>query len=72
MTEDAKRLADEFERLAKAGSNLTCQFCSETDFDLIGLRMHIERGWCDVFEAIPNRDVSLDSIAAALRGEGNG
>lgn len=29
-----------------------CPFCHETDFDLIGLKMHIQRGWCKVWEEI--------------------
>jgi hypothetical protein len=29
--------------------NITCPFCNETDFDLIGLKRHFLRDWCDVF-----------------------
>ena len=28
---------------------LSCPFCKEHDFDLIGLQMHLQNGWCDVF-----------------------
>ena len=29
---------------------IECPFCGEKDFDLIGLKIHLLRGWCDVFE----------------------
>jgi hypothetical protein len=32
---------------------LTCPFCSETDFDKIGLKFHLQRGHCDVFNDTP-------------------
>ena len=31
---------------------LTCPFCKETDFDLEGLVIHIDRGDCEVYENI--------------------
>lgn len=30
---------------------LSCQFCHEADFDLLGLKTHYQRGHCAVFEA---------------------
>lgn len=30
---------------------VTCPFCGETDFDLIGLKTHFLNGWCDVYES---------------------
>lgn len=30
---------------------IQCPFCKEEDFDLIGLKAHIERGCCDVFNS---------------------
>lgn len=27
-----------------------CPFCDEGDFDLVGLKMHFENGWCEVYE----------------------
>lgn len=27
----------------------TCPFCGEKDFDLLGLKNHLIRGWCDVY-----------------------
>lgn len=29
--------------------NVTCPFCNETDFDLIGLKNHFIRGHCDEY-----------------------
>lgn len=32
---------------------ITCPFCGEADFDLIGLKIHLTReGWCPEFEAL--------------------
>ena len=28
---------------------ISCPFCGEDDFDLFGLKIHIEMGWCDVY-----------------------
>lgn len=35
-------------------SDLTvkCPFCQDDDFDLIGLKMHLTFGWCDVYEEL--------------------
>jgi len=30
-------------------SEMVCPFCHETDYDLIGLKMHLLGGTCDVF-----------------------
>jgi hypothetical protein len=38
---------------APAPSNLTCPFCNEPDFDKIGLKRHLLRGWCEEFEDTP-------------------
>lgn len=32
--------------------DVCCPFCKETGFDLIGLKIHIERGWCEVYNEI--------------------
>lgn len=29
-----------------------CPFCYEDDFDLIGLKIHLINGWCDVFNGV--------------------
>lgn len=31
---------------------ISCPFCHDTDFDLIGLKLHLERGHCDVFNTL--------------------
>lgn len=31
---------------------VSCPFCNEADFDLIGLRLHLLRGWCEAFNAL--------------------
>lgn len=31
---------------------IVCPFCGEKDFDLVGLKYHFERGYCDVYEEI--------------------
>ncbi len=28
---------------------MECPFCGEPDFDLVGLKMHITLGWCEVW-----------------------
>jgi hypothetical protein len=30
-----------------AQTYIDCPFCGEHDFDLIGLKMHLQRGWCE-------------------------
>jgi hypothetical protein len=47
---------------------LTCPWCGEADFDAMGLKIHIARGWCEAYE-------NLDGIAPHLveqeEGEGD-
>lgn len=31
---------------------LACPFCAESDFDDVGLKIHLENGHCDVYCAI--------------------
>jgi hypothetical protein len=31
---------------------INCPFCNKIDFDQIGLKIHISRGWCDVYNKI--------------------
>lgn len=33
-------------------SLIACPFCGDTDFDLIGLKIHLVRGWCDKFNKL--------------------
>lgn len=48
-TDSADGAADEVEYL-------TCPFCGTNDFDAIGLKGHLLRGWCDEFEAVELSD----------------
>lgn len=32
---------------------LTCPFCNEKDFDLIGLKFHLTQEHCEIFETTP-------------------
>lgn len=32
--------------------NISCPFCKEDDFDLIGLKIHLESGWCEKYNSI--------------------
>lgn len=29
--------------------NVTCPFCGESDFDLVGLKSHFMKGYCDQY-----------------------
>lgn len=31
---------------------VTCPFCKESDFDLIGLKYHLQQGHCDMYNEI--------------------
>jgi hypothetical protein len=33
---------------------LECPFCKDSDFDDIGLKLHLLRGHCEAFEAVPD------------------
>ena len=35
---------------------ITCPFCNEEDFDLIGLKDHFVKGYCDVFNETERGD----------------
>lgn len=32
--------------------NITCPFCGDADFDPLGLKLHLHRGWCGTFNKI--------------------
>jgi hypothetical protein len=36
--------------------DLVCPFCGEDDFDRIGLKQHLQRGWCDAYNETPATD----------------
>lgn len=46
------------ERVLEEGKyeSITCPFCNETDFDFIGLKLHIVNGHCDKFNETPLKD----------------
>ena len=50
--------------MSKEGKEITlaveCPFCGEKDFDLIGLKIHFNRGWCQVFEQTETIDRELE------------
>lgn len=31
---------------------VACPFCGDNGFDLIGLKHHLDAGWCDAYNAI--------------------
>jgi hypothetical protein len=33
-------------------TGVVCPFCNEDDFDLLGLKFHLVRGWCVEFETL--------------------
>jgi 4-hydroxy-3-methylbut-2-en-1-yl diphosphate synthase IspG/GcpE len=35
---------------------IKCPFCGEDDFDLIGLKHHLEREWCEIYNELPATD----------------
>jgi hypothetical protein len=35
---------------------VSCPFCSDTGFDLIGLKIHLTSGYCDTFNDTPLQD----------------
>jgi len=36
--------------------DVRCPFCGDGDFDLLGLKLHIDRGWCQTFEDLDTSD----------------
>lgn len=55
----------------KAAGNfveLTCPFCTEKEFDALGLKHHLLNGWCDVFEQTSPIVAELtDAVIAEMR-----
>lgn len=39
-------------RISETSSDVVCPFCLEDDFDLPGLKAHLERGWCVVYNVV--------------------
>lgn len=38
--------------LADEPTYFTCPFCGGKDYDLIGLKIHYQNGWCDEFNEL--------------------
>lgn len=55
LLREAARRIEELEMLANVAAQCptVCPFCGEQDFDMIGLKMHFERGWCDAYNETP-------------------
>jgi len=59
---------------------MTCPFCKEDDFDEIGLKHHLLRGWCEAFEQVPSTDqpggdpvgAAVDSLQRQLEQQNQG
>jgi hypothetical protein len=65
---------DVLDRLAicnEFGGDIRCQFCDEGDFDLVGLKLHLDMGWCQVLALIPTLAEERDN-RAALRARAGG
>lgn len=37
---------------ASKSLNIKCPFCGDNDFDLIGLKLHLEKGYCEKYEEV--------------------
>lgn len=46
-------------------ADLTCPFCNDDNFDRIGLKLHLQRGWCDAFDETPTTDRPIVSPGEA-------
>ena len=49
-------LAALLERGADMTQYVQCPWCGEDDFDLVGLMIHLEQGWCDAYDATTIED----------------
>jgi hypothetical protein len=48
---------------------MTCPFCGEKEFDDIGLKHHLLRGWCAQFNLVDAPDLVESSAAEESRKE---
>jgi hypothetical protein len=44
----------------KTDETVECPFCGELDFDLIGLKSHLEHGDCEPYNDLPVVGIRLD------------
>lgn len=50
---------------------IECPFCHEKDFDLVGLRLHLVQGHCDIYEEMPTvNPVRTQKLEAAKKKAG--
>lgn len=50
------------------GDTIRCPYCSEPDFDAVGLKLHFLRGHCDVFNETDTRDAPVMIFADRVDG----
>lgn len=69
-----RRIEDAREEGRRAGlieaaekNGVHCHFCGETGFDLIGLKLHFERGWCDAYNNLVAKTTLEDAIEARAK-----
>jgi len=53
-------------------SDIVCPFCKDSDFDFIGLKAHLERGGCDIFDKTPKINTLYKNSADMNGGKGIG
>lgn len=53
-------------------ASIKCPFCGEDDFDLIGLKAHFMRGWCEPFEATIRPEEERFDNSALQRAHASG
>lgn len=46
---------NKYEKMRMSGSDIVCPFCGETDFDLVGLKHHLEN-YCEGYKNTPSPD----------------
>lgn len=53
------------------GQEVSCPWCHEADFDLIGLKGHLLNGHCEAFDCCERPKTTLEYIAEASNGGGD-
>ena len=51
---ETKEPAPEAPSKREPATDLRCQFCGEAGFDLVVLKIHYSRGWCDEWNQTPS------------------
>jgi hypothetical protein len=47
--------------------DIICPFCGEKDFDLVGLKIHIVMGWCDVYNLTELKDMAVAKAEGQIK-----